>query len=141
MSIRLRKVIKRNPQKPDQIKYYPTQLRKGTIELDDMVKEIASDEDMSEGNVHAILIGLTRHLPRYIKGGDTVHFGSFGPFHLSVQSEGREKPEDLTTRDVKHYKVVFVPGVELKQALEHLSFEIDSTQVIVSNEPEAEPEA
>lgn len=130
MAIRLRKVARKNPQKPGEVKYYLSQLKKGTIELDEAAKEIAVDEDMSEGNVHITLIGLTRHLPRYIKGGNSIRLGGFGSFHLTVQSEGKNTPEELSTHDVKHVKVVFVPGTELRQALEHLSFEIDNGPVI-----------
>ena len=139
MSIRLHKVVRKNPQNPAEAKYYLTQSKKGTVGLDEAAKEIAVDEDMSEGNVHATLIGLTRHLSRYIKNGDTVRLGNFGSFHLSVQSDGKDTPEELTTHDVRHTKVVFLPGVELKQALEHLSFEIDGAPAVADDEPETEP--
>ena len=141
MSIRLHKVVKKNPQNPTQVKYYLTQSKKGTVGLDDVAKEIAIDEDMSEGNVHATLIGITRHLSRYIKNGNTMRLGNFGSFYLSVQSEGKNTPEELTTHDVKHTKVVFIPGVELKQALEHLSFEIDSAPAVTYDESQPGPEA
>jgi predicted histone-like DNA-binding protein len=140
MSIRLHKVVKKNPQDLSQVKYYLTQLKKGTIGLDEVAKQIAADENMSEGNVYSALIGLTRHLSRYIRNGDTVRLGNFGSFHLSVQSDGKDTPEELTTHDVKHTKVVFLPGVELKQSLEHLSFEIDASHVVAADEPEAATE-
>jgi predicted histone-like DNA-binding protein len=124
-----------------EVKYHLAQSRRGTIDFNEAAKDIAHDEDMSEGNVYSTLIGLTRHLSRYLKNGDSVRLGNFGSFHLSVQSDGKSKPEELSTHDVKHVKVVFVAGVDLKQELEHISFEVENTPLVEASEHDLAGEA
>jgi hypothetical protein len=50
----------------------------------------------------------------------------FGSFRVSVSSEGAESPEALTHRSVKGAKLIFTPGMELKNSLKSLSFTVTS---------------
>jgi nucleoid DNA-binding protein len=50
--------------------------------------------------------------------------GDFGAFQVRIESEGVEKKEKYTVSLIKSKKVVFRPGVGLKEMLNDLEFEI-----------------
>jgi predicted histone-like DNA-binding protein len=127
MAIRLKKIVKVNPQDRHQSKFYLVQESVGVVDIYSMAKKIARGEDTTEGNVLAVFTGLLHEMSSMLALGQTIRLGAFGSFHLSVQSEGADTPEALTAHNVKHVKVVFYPGTELRDALGHLSFHIESS--------------
>jgi predicted histone-like DNA-binding protein len=140
MSILLRIIKKINPLDKTKFKYYLVQKKAGSQDMDAMATRIARREDITEGNVMAVTKGLLHEMGSMLGLGQTVKLSKFGSFHLSVQSEGADKPEDLTTRNVKHVKIVFVPGTELRDELAHLSFTIETAIDPSGDHPEDEAE-
>ncbi|MDR2121265.1 MAG: HU family DNA-binding protein [Tannerella sp.] len=124
MAIRLKKIQKENPQDRKQSKWYLVQVHSGTVTLQDIAREIADRSSLSIGDVENVLANLVEVLPIFLKLNQTIRLEGFGSFHISVQSTGAEKAEDLTTNNVKNAKIVFIPSTELKGHIEHLSFEI-----------------
>jgi predicted histone-like DNA-binding protein len=140
MSILLRIIKKINPQDKTKFKFHLVQKKAGSQDMDAMAVKIARREDITEGNVMAVIKGLLHEMGSMLALNQTVRLGKFGSFHLSVQSEGADTPEELTTRNVKHVKIVFVPGTELKDELAHLSFTIETAIDPSGDHPEADDE-
>jgi hypothetical protein len=49
--------------------------------------------------------------------------GEFGSLRLSISSDGVDTLEEFNTGKITGVKVIFTPGVELKRAIEAVSFE------------------
>jgi predicted histone-like DNA-binding protein len=124
MAIRLKKIQKENPQDRSQSKWYLVQVHSGTVSLHEIAHEIAGRSSLSVGDVENVLTNLVEVLPIFLKLSQTIRLEGFGSFHISVQSTGTDKKEDLTTNNVKNVKIVFIPSTELKGNIEHLTFEI-----------------
>ena len=55
--------------------------------------------------------------------GEIVRFGDFGSFQVSISSEGAETAEKFNASMIKGGKVVFRPGIDLKEMLAALKYE------------------
>jgi nucleoid DNA-binding protein len=67
---------------------------------------------------------MVKILPVFLKLGQTIKLDRFGSFRISVKSNGKENAADLTAKNVKSTKLVFLPSVELKRNLGNISFKI-----------------
>jgi predicted histone-like DNA-binding protein len=126
MSIKLKKLQRINPQNlEDDRKWYLVQERSGSVGLAEIAKEIADRSSLTFGDVQNVLRNLLEVLPTYIRLGQTIHLEGFGSFHISVTSNGKATPEELTVHDVRNTRLIFTPSVEMKKSIEGLSFEIE----------------
>jgi predicted histone-like DNA-binding protein len=124
MAVKLKKISRKNPQNLTQSKWYLTQEKTGTVGIQEIAKEIEGRSALSLGDVQSVLSNLVEILPLFLKLGQTISLERFGSFRISVTSEGTETAEELTARNVKGVKLIFLPSVELKRNIEGISFEI-----------------
>jgi predicted histone-like DNA-binding protein len=87
-------------------------------------KEIAEGSTtVSDSDVLAVLNDLTKILKRHLDNGEIVRFGDFGTFQIGISSEGAETEEKSHASLIKSPKVVFRPGIDLKEMLATLKYE------------------
>jgi predicted histone-like DNA-binding protein len=92
------------------------------INLREVVSAVAKRTSMSEHDTLAVISVLSVLIPEYIKNGHTVHLGDLGVFRLSVNSTGHENQDDVSAESIKSKKIRFLPGVEMKKAIEDAKF-------------------
>jgi predicted histone-like DNA-binding protein len=118
------KVIKRaNPQNRAEEKWYASPMTDGKVTKTELAKEIASTSSLSRGDVSNVIENLTDVVPKYLLMGKSISLGELGSLRISFSSNGVEKPEEFNTNMIKGAKVIFTPGVELKNAIAKLKFE------------------
>jgi predicted histone-like DNA-binding protein len=115
---------KGNPENPDAPKKFYAQAKaSGELTFKKLSKEIAeSSTTVSDTDVLAVLNDLTKILKRHLDNGEIVRFGDFGTFQISVSGEGAETEEKYHPSMIKSKKVVFRPGVDLKEMLNNVKF-------------------
>jgi predicted histone-like DNA-binding protein len=115
---------RKNPQHREQEgKWYASPVNDGKIDQKTISLEISEISSLSRGDVLNVIECLLDTMPKYLLMGKSINLGDFGTLRLSFSSEGVEKPEDFHTNLISGVKVVFVPSVALKQAIEHIKFE------------------
>jgi predicted histone-like DNA-binding protein len=124
MALKLKKILKKNPQDLTMAKWYLTQEKSGTVGLHEIAKEIEGRSALSLGDVQSVLSNMVEVMPLFLKLGQSVNLEGFGSFRVSVSSEGADNPADLNARHVKGVKLLFLPSGELKRNLEDMSFEV-----------------
>jgi predicted histone-like DNA-binding protein len=125
MAVKLKKIQRKNPQNVSQAKWYLTQEKTGTVGVQEIAREIEGRSALSLGDVQSVLSNLVEILPVFLRLGQTIKLEGFGSFRISVTSDGTETAEELSARNVKGVKMVFLPSVELKRSIEDISFEIE----------------
>jgi predicted histone-like DNA-binding protein len=125
MAVKLKKIQRKNPQNVNQAKWYLTQEKTGTVGVQEIAREIEGRSALSLGDVQSVLSNLVEILPVFLRLGQTIKLEGFGSFRISVTSDGMETAEELSARNVKGVKMVFLPSVELKRSIEDISFEIE----------------
>jgi predicted histone-like DNA-binding protein len=115
---------KGNPLKPEEPKkWYANAKSTGEITLKALGKEITQRSTVNHADTLAVLEALTQVLTERLAEGKIVRFSDFGSFQVSVGSTGSESAEKFTSSLIKTKKVVFRPGVDLKEMLNNLKFE------------------
>ena len=115
---------KGNPLKPTEPKkWYATAKSAGDTTLRTLSKEIAARSTVSPADTQAVLIALTEVLVEHLADGKIVRLGDFGAFQVSVGSDGAETKEKFSSALIKSKKVVFRPGIDIKEMLNNLKFE------------------
>ena len=76
---------------------------------------------VSRADTYAVIISLPDTIINEFKAGRTAEPGKPGRFAISLQGEGVEMPEDLTSNNIKGAKINFSPDIELKNMLAKLS--------------------
>ncbi len=123
--MKIRLVQKGNPAQPEAPKkWYANAVNQGTVNKQQISKEIAGRSSLTRGDISNVLDNLIDELPKYLKAGNSVKLGDFGTFRLSVLSKGSDTAESYNTAShVKGVKVIFTPGTALKNELSEIHFE------------------
>lgn len=124
MAVKYVVVEKVNPLKPESPrKWYANAKSTGTIALKALGKEITQRCTVNHADTLAVLEALTQILTSQLSEGKIVRFGDFGSFQIGVRSEGAETEEKFTASLIRSKKVIFRPGIDLKEMLNNLTFE------------------
>jgi len=126
MAVKYVLVQRKNPLKPeeDKKKWYAKTKSSGELTFRKLGKEIAEGSTtVSDTDVMAVLNDLTKILRRHLENGEIVRFSDFGSFQVSVSSEGAETEEKFNHSMIKSSKILFRPGIDLKEMQKNLKFE------------------
>ena len=121
--MKVKLVRRKNPQDKTKEKVYGNAVNMGRKTLRDIARDIAGRSSLTRGDIENVLSNFVDELPEYLADGFSVQIGSFGTLRLSLSSAGAEKPEKFSTESIKP-KVVFTPGVEVKDSLSRISYEV-----------------
>ena len=125
MSVKFNAVQKKNPSKPtDPAKWYASSVGDGEINLKALSKEISEGSTtVSDTDVLAVLNDLVKVMNRHLSSGEIVKLGDFGNFQVSVSSDGVETSEKVTGALIRGNKILFHPGVDIRDMLKTVKYE------------------
>ena len=124
MAVKYSVTEKGNPLQPEQPKkWYANARSAGDTTLRTLSKEIAARSTVSSADTQAVLVALTEVLVEHLSNGKIVRLGDFGAFQVSIGSAGAETAAKFNASLIKNSKVVFRPGIDLKEMQKNLKFE------------------
>ena len=104
-------------------KFYANSIADGEVSLRNLSKEIAQTSSISESDVYATLIDLAKMLSKHLSDGKIVRLGDFGSFQISISSEGMDVMNKVNSASIKSAKILFRPGLDLRETLATLKYE------------------
>lgn len=123
MSIFLKPVQRRNPQKPDDpMKWYPVQNTVKNVDESEVAELIADETTLNPMEAMMAVRQLRKIVQRLLLSGNSVQLGNWGTFNITLSTEGAATKEALTARNVKSVNINFQAGSELKAALQKADF-------------------
>ncbi len=96
--------------------------KRGGVDERDLARMIAARGALQEGDVLNVLVELPKMIEETLRGGESVSIDGLGAFHLSVTSEGFERPEDITPGEVKLSSIYFIPDRGLTYRMKKTPF-------------------
>ena len=108
-------------------KYYVTVKSSGRTDTNTIAKRINSMSTVSTVDTAAVLEAFLHVVPEQLAEGNIVELGDFGRFRVSVSSDGEEKAEDVTARNITDVRVIFTPGKRFVQLLDTVRFQKELT--------------
>lgn len=123
MSIFLKPVQRRNPQKPEEpMKWYPVQNTVKNVDESEVAELIADETTLNPMEAMMAVRQLRKIVQRLLLDGKSVQLGNWGTFNVTLSTEGATTKDALTARNVKSVNINFQPGSELKAALQKADF-------------------
>ena len=124
MSVKYSVSERGNPLQPQQPKkWHANAISAGEIKLRALCKEIAARSTVSPADTQAVMVALTEVMAEQLAEGKIVRLGDFGAFQISVSSKGAESEAKFNASLIKNSKVVFRPGIDLKEMQHNLKYE------------------
>ena len=105
-----------------EVKYYAIPVRSGEISTRQLSKELSERCTLTETDIRATLIGLSKMIEEYLHQGYSVRLDDLGRFTLSATSCGCETPDECTPKQVKAKKICFMADKRLKENLKLVRF-------------------
>lgn len=91
-------------------KWYARTVSTGVVTTEELADAIQENTSFSRGDVRGLVIALVDEISYRLREGETVALEGLGRFHLTVESEPVDNPEDFDIRrHVKNVKCRFVP--------------------------------
>lgn len=100
-----------------QTKYYPTIVRKESVDFRRSVKQIAELSTLNTADVYAVFDSAFQLLIRHLSQGRTMELGHFGNFSASLKTTGSELPTEVSSNAIKGMKIRFRPSQELGKSM------------------------
>ena len=123
MSIFLKPVQRANPSDPDAPKkWYPVQYTTKMVDENEVAMLIADETTLNPMEAAMAIRQLRKVVQRLLLDGKSVKLGDWGTFNVTLNTEGAERKEDLTARNVKRVNVNFQPADEMKAAMQKADF-------------------
>ena len=123
MAVYYKKVEKVNPQKREEPKKWYAVLKSIGLKKESEVAVLAADGttlDPKEAQLAYSRFGKV--VMRMLLDGHTVEIENLGTFRLTINSEGVDKKEDLSPKQIKKVNLRFIPCEATKDALKKASF-------------------
>jgi predicted histone-like DNA-binding protein len=133
--MKYRLISRENPLDRNKSKWYANPVNNGKITKADLAKEIVNISALSRGDVSSVIENLLDVIPKYLLMGKSVYLGELGTLRISFSSEGVETQKEFNVNKITGVKIIFTPGVELKEDLRDIHFERE----VEKNEPPATP--
>ena len=123
MAVKYTVIERGNPLKPQlPKKWYANAKSTGETKLRALCKDIAARSTVSSADTQAVLVALTEVMVEQLSEGKIVRLGDFGAFQISVSGEGAETEAKFNASLIKNNKVVFRPGIDLKEMQNNLKY-------------------
>lgn len=91
------------------------------------VREIAErlqrECTLTRSDIVAVLTALEDVVSEGLQGGEIVRLGELGSIQVGLSGKGTEKKEDYTDGLIHRKRILFRPGMTLRNMLSTLSFE------------------
>ena len=129
MSVKFKAVERVNPRDLTLPNKFYAGLKSGDdVSFEELADLISKVSNLNYGEVLGALGSLIEIIEIQIKHGRPVRLNTLGTFYLTLNSEGADTSEDLTSDYIKGSRIRFRPGKRLKKTIRNLEY------VKVSNE-------
>lgn len=124
MAIKFKTQPRKNPQ--DMVapeKFYAAAIGNGETDMEALAEMISYQSTLTDTDCYAVLRSLEHNIINELNQGRIVRLGSLGNFQVSISSEGKVTPEEVTATDIIKSRIIFRPGKKLRKLLGNLSYQ------------------
>lgn len=92
-------------------KWFAKTIKRGEAGISELAERVQENTTFKKGEVQGLIVELVDEMRQLLQDGQTVNLEGFGRFHLSVETNSVERPEDFRIqRDITAVKCKFVPA-------------------------------
>ena len=110
-------------------RYIPKMQLESPVGFEQIAEMIEKKSTMSRGDIMGVLAELEVTTCYMLENGHPVTLGLMGTFYPAIETESALKPEDVTSRLIKRFKILFKPSTYLKKRLKHVGFVLGDNNI------------
>ena len=99
------------------------------VGFEQIAEMIQQKSTMSRGDIMGVLAELEVTTCYMLENGHPVTLGLMGTFYPAIETESALKPEDVTSRLIKRFKILFKPSTYLKKRFKHVGFVLGDNNI------------
>ena len=103
-------------------RYIPKMQLESPVGFEQIAEMIEKKSTMSRGDVMGVLAELEITTCFMLENGHPVTLGLMGTFYPTIETESVLRAEDVTSKLIKRFRILFKPSTYLKKRLKHISF-------------------
>ena len=103
-------------------KYYASPVHGKEVSLDGLTRGMEKTSTVSGAAIRAVLYAMVEETVIGLSEGRIIRLGDLGSLRITISSEGRNTPEEVTATAVKKAGVIFTPGKKLQEMLKTAKF-------------------
>lgn len=103
-------------------KYYASPVHDREVSLEGMTKAIEKTSTVNGADIRAVLYAMVEEAVSGLSDGRIIRLGDLGSIRITLSSEGKNTPEEVTANSVKKAGVIFTPGKKLQDMLKTATF-------------------
>lgn len=103
-------------------KYYASPVSGQEVSLESLTKAIERSSTVSGADIRAVLYAMVEEAVTGLEDGHIIRLGDLGSLRITLNSEGKDTPEEVTASSVKKTSVIFTPGKKLRDLFNTVKF-------------------
>ena len=113
-------------------KFMPQMQVEAPVGFEQIAEMIQQKSTMSRGDIMGVLAELEPSISVMLENCHPVDLGLIGTFIPGIEVVSVDKPEDVTHRLIKRFKVLFKPSLYFKNRFKHVNYELVDNVVRVT---------
>lgn len=117
-------VQRKNPKEPDSpAKFYAQAQARGEMGVREIAERLQRECTLTRSDIVAVLTALEDVVCEGLQGGEIVRLGELGSIQVGLSGKGADKAEEYNDGLIQRKRILFRPGMTLRNMLSTLSFE------------------
>ena len=103
--------------------------REVPVGFEDLAEMIEKRSTLTRGDLLGVFAEMEDIASEMFEQGHPLKLGYFGNFYPTIVAESVETPEEVTTKTIKRFKLIYKPSVYMKKRLEKVKFVLGDNTV------------
>ncbi|MDR0334130.1 MAG: HU family DNA-binding protein [Dysgonamonadaceae bacterium] len=104
-------------------KFYATPVPGREVTLEALTRAIERKSTLSGADIRAVLYAMVEQAVDGLAEGHAIRLGDLGSLRITLSSEGRNTPEEVTSSVIRRTSVIFTPGRKMQDMLRNARFQ------------------
>jgi predicted histone-like DNA-binding protein len=103
-------------------KFYATPVLGREVTLEALTRAIERKSTLSGADIRAVLYAMVEQAADGLAEGRVIRLGDLGSLRITLSSDGRDTPEEVTSSAIRRTGVIFTPGKKMQDMLKTARF-------------------
>ena len=103
-------------------KFYAAPVHGREVTLEALTRAIERKSTLSGADIRAVLYAMVEQAVDGLSEGRIIRLGDLGSLRITLNSEGRDTPEEITASVIRRTGVIFTPGTKMQSMLKNARF-------------------
>lgn len=124
MALKIKAVSRKNPQDPGSAPlWYASAISSGKVDIDELAEGISNASTMSRADTYGVIVALVDEVVTRLADGKIVVLGKLGTLRMTVNSEGVDAADKVSSSLVKKINVRYRAGSDISNKVKTIKVE------------------